>query len=463
MNPAEYVEAYYVDPENGNDSNPGTLDLPFQTIQQSINVAVENENDGNQIFLKEGIYYPTQPIEINRYSGTESAFLTIQPVPGERAVIDGSQVARQGGLIEVRNVRRVNLLGLEIRNAPSHGIEVVNGKYINLVDNLIYDTQSMGIRVRGAIPENIAYEGDSTSQSSDIVIEGNQVYQTNLSNSGENKGVDNWGAGIQAWNADNVAIVRNTVAENYGEGIGLSLVDDTVVAHNYLDNNYSMQIYLDNTTDSLVESNFVYNSGDRRFFQDIYPANGIGLANEIYNVIEPEKFYLDDNLIQRNIIVGASSGIIYGTWAGKHQNIATNNLQGLSDTTIAHNTIYDAQLYSVNFFADPNTNNVNIYHNIFHRDSNSEVAALDSVTGVELGRNLWFGDEPIEDNNSDDIIADPLLVNPGDSTVADYQLQANSSAIDVIPQDNSYWVSDNLGDLGALEYGQPVFEAGDIV
>lgn len=69
----------------------------------------------------------------------------------------------------------------------------------------------MGIRVRGAISGNTKHEGDTNSQSSDIVIESNGVYQTNLSNSGENKEIDNWGAGIQAWNADNVVIVRNTL------------------------------------------------------------------------------------------------------------------------------------------------------------------------------------------------------------------------------------------------------------
>lgn len=463
MNTAEYVEAYYVDPQNGNDSNPGTLERPFKTIQQSIDVAGENENDGNQIFLREGTYYPDRSIEINQYSGTEEAFLTIQPLPGEQAIIDASQIPRDGGLIEIRNVRRINIVGLEIRNAPSHGIEVVNGKYINIVDNLIYDTQGMGIRVRGALAGNTKYEGDTTSQSSDIVIESNQVYQTNLSNSGENKEIDNWGAGIQAWNADNVVIVRNTVGENYGEGIGLSVVDDAVIGNNYLYDNYSAQVYLDNTTDSLVESNFVYNSGERRFYRDNLPANGIALANEIHDVIEPQKFYLDNNLIQRNIIVGADSGIIYGTWAGTHQNTTTNNFQGLKDTTITHNTIYDAKSHSINFYADPNTDNVNVSGNIFQQDSESKLGSIDSLTGVNFRRNLWFDDKPEDGYSSTDVVDDPLLLNPGSYNIADYQLQSNSSAIDKLPEDNSYWVIDEQGDLGALEYGEPIFEAGDIV
>lgn len=77
----------------------------------------------------------------------------------------------------------------------------------------------------------------------------------------------------------------------------MSVVNDAVIGNNYLYDNYCAQVYLDNTTDSLVESNFVYNSGDRRFYRDNLPANGIALANEIHDVIEPQQFYLDNNLI----------------------------------------------------------------------------------------------------------------------------------------------------------------------
>lgn len=459
----EHVEAYYVDPENGSDRNPGTFDRPFRSIQQGIDIAGENQNDGNKVYLKGGTYNLTQPIEINRYSGEESAFLTIQALPGEEVILDGSQVSREGSLIDIRNVRRVNIIGLEIRNAPSHGIEVVNGRYINIVDNLIHHTQGMGIRVRGYTGENLQYEADSRVQSSDIVIENNGVYLTNLSNSGDNKGVDNWGAGIQAWNADDVVIVNNTVGGNYGEGIGLTLVDDGVVANNVVYDSFSAQIYLDNVTETVVENNFVYDTGDRRFYRDNLPANGIALGNEIHNIVAPERFYLDDLLIRRNVIVGADSGIIYGTWAGTHQNEFTNNPQGLQNTNIVRNTVYGSESYSVNFFADPNNENVNIANNIFYQESEDNLSQIDRLTGLNFQRNLWFGGEIGDGESSSDIIADPLFINPGGREVEDYQLQSNSPAIDVLTDDLNYWVTDNLGDLGALEFGGVSFDPGNIV
>ena len=462
MNTTEYIESYYVDSENGNDNNPGTVERPFQSIQKGIDAAGINKNDGNQVYLQGGIYNLTQPLEINPYNGEPDDFLTIKSLPGEQAILDGSQVSTGGGLINVRDVGRINIIGLEIRNAPSHGIEVVNGKYVNIVDNLIYNTQGMGIRVRGYMGEDLVeYESDTTVQSSNIVIDSNGVYQTNLSNSGKNKGINNWGAGIQAWNANDVAIVNNTVGENYGEGIGFSLVNNGLVANNTLYDNFSVQIYLDNVADSVVETNFIRNTGDHQFYRNNFPAHGIAMANEIYNVAQPERFYLKDNLIQRNIIVGANSGIIYGNWAGRHQNQATNNFQGLKNTTIVHNTVYDSKSYSIRFDEDTNNNEVRIYNNIFYQESDHNLSSIDNLTGIYFGRNLWFGGKSGDGSSSKDIVADPQFINPGGDKITDYQLQADSAAIDVVKGDESYWVSNNQGDLGALEFGEPVFDTGD--
>ncbi|MEM8677173.1 MAG: right-handed parallel beta-helix repeat-containing protein, partial [Cyanobacteria bacterium P01_G01_bin.67] len=441
MNTLESATAYYIDPKNGSDNNPGTFDRPFSSIQQGIDVAGETENDSNQIYLKGGTYNLTEAIEIDRYSGEEDAFLTIQALPGEEVILDGSQVDSSGGLINIRNVRRVNIIGLEVRNAPSHGIEVVNGKYISIVDNLIHHTQGMGIRVRGYLGGDLTYEADSTVQSSDVVIDNNEVYLTNLSNSGDNKGLDNWGAGIQAWNADDVTIINNTVGSNYGEGISLNLVDDGIVANNVVYDSFSVQIYLDNATDSIVENNFIYSTGDRLFDRGNRSAYGIALANEIYNISDPKRFYLDDNLIQHNVIVGADTGIIYGTWAGIHQDEVTSNPQGLRNSTISRNTVYGSESYSINFDADPNHENVTISDNIFYQESEFDLSQIDSFTGLNFRSNLWFGGDTGDATSSSDIRADPLLVNPGGTEITDYQLQINSPAIDVLTGDRNYEIS----------------------
>ena len=455
-NSNEYIDAYYVDPKNGNDNNSGNADSPFKTIQQGVDVAGANDNDGNKVYLAGGVHYLDESVRINSYSGEEDAPLTLQSAPGETAILDGSEISRQDALITIKNVDRIDIADLEIRNAPSHGIEVINGDYINIDDNLIHHTQGMGIRVRGYIAEVIG-EGDTTVQSTHVTIDGNGVFLTNLSNSGAKKGTNNWGAGIQAWNADEIRIVNNTVAENYGEGIGFSLVDDGVVANNYLYDNYSVQIYLDNATDSLVKNNFTFNGGDRRFYRDNFSASGIVLANEIHDVANPELFYLDNNTITHNIVVNANTGIMYGTWAGIHQNKASENWQGLKNTDITHNTIYNSEFHTINFYGDNNTNNVDVSNNIFYQESNADLGIIDDLTGMNFQRNVWFGGDPGDGFGSTDVIAEPLFVNPGGYRVVDYQLQSDPFA----SNNNSSFLEQ--GNIGAIEVGEDIFATGDLI
>jgi hypothetical protein len=456
---ANYIEAYYVDPNNGNDNNRGTVNSPFKTIQKGVDVAGTSSNDGNQIYLKGGTYYLNQTLEINR-SGSSNAYLSIKPLSGSKVTLDGRNISGSRNLIDIRDASRINITGLEIRNAPNHGIEVVNGSYVNIADNLIHNTRGMGIRVRGYMAELPQTEGDTNVQSSHVVIKDNGVYQTNLSNSGSRKGFGNWGAAIQAWNANQVSITNNTVGENYGEGIGLTLVDNGVVAKNKLFSNYSVQLYLDNVTDSLVEANFIHNNGDTRFYRNNSPANGIGLANEIHNVANPSRFNLNNNKIKRNVVVGADIGLVYGTWGGIHQGNA-NNWRGLKNTSISNNTVYGSKYKSVKFFGDSNNSNVWISQNIFSQNSLDDLSDVDDLTGIDFHRNLWYGGKAGEGYSSRDIVRNPSFANPGGHNLANYQLQGNSSAIDAVNSGNTYWVTDGQSDLGALEFGQPVFDVGN--
>lgn len=464
-NTTQYIDAYYIDPKYGNDNNSGTQNSPFKTIQKGVNAAGQNNNDGNKVYLKNGTYYLSESVKIDSYSGTSNAPLTIQSAPGEKAILDGRNVTIQDALVEVKDAWRINIANLEIRNAPSHGIEVINGHYINIDNNFVHNTQGMGIRVRGYVADS-EYEGDTTVQSSFVEIESNGVFQTNLSNSGSKKGTNNWGAGIQAWNADEVKIINNTVGENYGEGIGLTIVDDGTVSNNYLYDNFSAQIYLDNATDSVVQKNITYNSGDRRFYNGDFSASGIVLGNEIHDIANPSLYYLNNNKIYRNIVVNANTGIMYGTWAGKHQNTASTNAQSLKNTSITNNTFYNSEFNTVRFYGDSYISNVNLSNNIFRQGSSGEISEIDNLTGIKFNNNIWDGgSRPGDGFSSTDIIAEPLFTNPGGYRVADYQLKPDYFVVSSENSNNGnldYLFTDQT-DFGALKIGEPVFTAGDII
>ena len=81
--------SFYVDPNNGNDSNSGSISSPFLSIERGINETriYHGKNAGQQcyLYLRSGIFYLTETIEIN----AEDSYLTIQNYNGEKVTISG--------------------------------------------------------------------------------------------------------------------------------------------------------------------------------------------------------------------------------------------------------------------------------------------------------------------------------------------------------------------------------------
>lgn len=216
---------YYVSP-TGNDDNPGTIDKPFKSIQNAID---STAGEARQIYLRGGDYDVTEGayqtdrgpsgIYITEWNGgSKDTPLTIEAYENEKPVLDGSKVGNGIISMMLKDVENVDIIGLELHSGKSHGIEVVNGKNINILNNVSRDNQGEGIGVRGYI-SNVEGNGDTANRSENIRVEGNTVYHNMLDNSGENKGKNNWGGALFIRHAANTVVANNTVYENYGEGI----------------------------------------------------------------------------------------------------------------------------------------------------------------------------------------------------------------------------------------------------
>ncbi len=447
---ATSANTYYVSP-TGNDRNPGTIDRPFKTIQHAID---QTEGNGGTVFLRDGVYQPDRGIRVRSgQDGTSVSPLVIRSYPGENAIIDGSRLSRGTIGIFMKDVEHVDLRDLEIRSMPNRGVQVVNGKHVNILDNVIHDTQYQGISVRGYLAH---IEGDTTQRSQNIRIEGNEVFHTNLRNKGAN-GKNNWGEAIQARYSDDVVISDNNVYENYGHAIGLVVVSDAVVRNNDIRDSFSVNLYLDNASDSVIEGNFIYNSQDERFYRNGKPAPGISLANEVYEVKNPSKYYLNNNTIRNNIVVD-TKGIQYGTWAGIHSN-SNRSTQGLRNTLIANNTFYSSRTDEMlKIGADPNNSNVKVANNIFYNAdgrSNDALAEVPSTKGVVFDRNLWYGGKAGSAFSSSDVTTAPPMMKPGGSRASDYQLQSGFSGTDKRNDQDGFRASstgDRALEIGAYEF-----------
>ncbi|MBN1676269.1 MAG: right-handed parallel beta-helix repeat-containing protein [Kiritimatiellae bacterium] len=80
-NPSAGGREYYVSTE-GDDSNPGTLDQPFKTIQKGVDVS----SAGDTVLIRAGRY---AGFRVKEKHGKPGAPITYRNCPGERVIVDG--------------------------------------------------------------------------------------------------------------------------------------------------------------------------------------------------------------------------------------------------------------------------------------------------------------------------------------------------------------------------------------
>jgi hypothetical protein len=104
--------AYYV-ATDGRDSNPGTEQLPWRTIQK----AADTLTAGKTVYIKEGTYNERIWVQ---HSGTARSFITFTAYPSHAVTIDGT--GRQFdwyGLFNIEDKSHIKVSGLRVINSPT--------------------------------------------------------------------------------------------------------------------------------------------------------------------------------------------------------------------------------------------------------------------------------------------------------------------------------------------------------
>jgi parallel beta-helix repeat protein len=182
---------YYVAP-TGNDSNPGTQDYPWRTIQKAADTLVAGET----VYIRTGIYEE----EVSpQNSGSADAYIVYATYPGDIVTIDGVSVAlpEWNGLFNLVGQDYIRVSGLRVINA-------------------------------GPGPHN---PGILVEDASHIIIEYNFVYNSSDS-------------GIMVWNSDNVSVAHNEVEgacyDGYNESISIGRTDAFEVRYNQVHHSTKM-------------------------------------------------------------------------------------------------------------------------------------------------------------------------------------------------------------------------------
>ncbi|MFM1769526.1 MAG: hypothetical protein RJA22_2055 [Verrucomicrobiota bacterium] len=410
----------------GSDANPGTLLQPFATLNRAVSAVAP----GDTVLVRGGTYAQT----VNLWAqGTPAARVTFQSYPGETAILDGTTLPANTTMVTISG-DWVDWKGFEVRHSTRTGITIWEASQVRLLQNTIHGCWNGGIFVGG----------NAFGLTTDNRIEGNtlhgncQINAAHTANGG-------WPAAIGSQWTERLTVANNTVRENHGEGIAFTLARQGLAEGNTVHDNFSVEVYLDNAQFTTVRANFILTTGNSTFYRGGYPANGISMANETYSGSNP----LSGNTVANNIILGGKRCLYYGNYQSGG---------GLRDTLIAHNTCLNGSLAVLGIEADPGHSGTTIANNIFRQGLAGVPLASVVNNGITFHHNAWSGGSPGLAAGAGDILADPLLVNPGGAADGDYRLQAGSpciaAATDLAAVTADYWgtLRTSPRDIGAHEW-----------
>ncbi|MCG2461640.1 hypothetical protein K8352_12840 [Flavobacteriaceae bacterium F89] len=396
---------YYVSP-NGKDSNTGSADSPWKTINHS----QDKLSPGDTLFARGGTYVETVYIDNN---GTEDQPIVISAYRGETPIVDGQDFLpnEDWGAMFTLAGSYIHVMGFEVKNSNITG-KVKGGEGVRFKDG-VYNKISF-MKIHGCGDHGIDVNADFS------IVEDCEVY-LNAMNNVSHSISNGWANGISFAReatdgiTDHGIIRRCVVYNNHGEGIDAFEANDITIEDCITYDNWTMNLYISDATNCLVQRNIVYNSPESTFPLRNDNRSGITLADE---VSDGESIpHSANNLIINNFLYNADLSAFGWT-------LVPNT--GLKNVLIANNTIVNGNL-SIGVFEDSIVHrNSQIRNNIIVGE-----ARVSNAQGIIFSNNNWKENPTDNVKGMGDIIGDPELSLSGDTApgtmTGDYFKLLNSS------------------------------------
>jgi len=380
---------YYVAP-TGSDSNPGTQDYPWQTIQK----AADTLAAGDTVYIKAGIYEEgVSP----QNSGSADAYIVYAAYPGDTVTLNGAGVTlpEWNGLFNLVGQDYIRVSGLRVINAGpgphNPGILVEDASYVLIEHNYVYNSSDSGV---------IVWNSDN------VIVAHNEI---------EGACYGGYNEGISVGRTDTFEVKYNHVHHSIKEGIAAKDgASNGKVFGNHVHDTDAVGIYVD------AQTKYTYNI---EVFENVVhdiAANGFAVASEQGGSLENVKLY--NNVAYHN------------KWVGFDVSSCCIALHPMSNVQIINNTSYDNGWDSWGggiALDNPQAEGIVIRNNICSQNLYFQIAVEPSVPAqnVTVDHNLIDGYRGTEGEvyGDDYVTGDPMFVH---AAGGDFHLQPGSPAID---------------------------------
>jgi hypothetical protein len=259
--------AVYVAPD-GDDANSGTEASPVLTLDRASALI----DPGGTIYYAGGTHTHLTQQTISR-NGTASERITVCPVPGEHAIIDGGGGIDGTSPLVMIDGNYVTFRDIEVQRSSRQGIAIYTATGAEVINCVVRDCWGTGI----------ISEGPTVGSNADTRIEGCTVYHNTAHNL---TGEPGYGQGVSLSTGSGGTVRNCFVYENMGEGIGVMKGHGAATLEDNVSyDNYKINIYCDSPstgTGTRIDGNLCFCTGNPKYltYNTGLRSTGITFARE---------------------------------------------------------------------------------------------------------------------------------------------------------------------------------------